>query len=353
MPVRLTDCGLLVADDHNWSEETFRIFEFDPGIKITVQMIRNMIHPEDLPSFDSMIARAMTGEAVDFSFRFVTSRGAVKHLRGMARVIEHVAGRPLFIGALQDVTESKVAEEALNRARSELAHVTRVTTLNALTASIAHEINQPHSGIITNANTCLLALSEEPPDFEGARQTARRMIRDGNRASDVISRLRTLYSKKDSRPEPTDLNEATQEVISLSLSDLQRNRVVLRHELADDLPLVTGDRIQLQQVILNLLRNASDAMRTVADRPRELIVKTEREEGNRVRLSVKDAGIGFDPEAADKLFEAFYTTKDDGMGVGLHVSRSIIEAHHGRLWATANNGPGATFSFAIPGAPEV
>ena len=342
----------LVADDHNWSEETFRIFEFDPGTKVTVEMIRNMIHPEDLPSFDSMIARAMTGTDVDFSFRFVTSRGAVKHIRGMARVIEHVIGRPLFIGALQDVTESKVAEEALNRARSELTHVTRVTTLNALTASIAHEINQPLSGIITNANTCLLALSEQPPDFEGARQTALRMIRDGNRASDVISRLRTLYSKKDSRPEPTDLNEATQEVISLSLSDLQRNRVVLRHELADDLPLVTGDRIQLQQVILNLLRNASDAMRTVADRPRELLVKTEREEGNRVRLSVKDAGIGFDPEAADNLFEAFYTTKDDGMGVGLHVSRSIIEAHHGRLWATVNDGPGATFSFAIPSAPE-
>jgi len=338
----------LVGDDHNWSEEAFRIFELDPSTKVTVQMLQNMVHPEDLPSFGSMISRAMTGEDVDFSFRILTRGGAMKHIRGMARVIEHAAGRPLFIGALQDVTESKIAEEALNRARSELAHVARVTTLNALTASIAHEINQPLSGIITNANTCLLALSEEPPDFEGARQTARRMIRDGNRASDVINRLRTLYSKKDSRPEPTDLNEATQEVISLSLSDLQRNRVILRHELADDLPLVTGDRIQLQQVILNLLRNASDAMAAVADRPRELIVKTEREEGDRVRLSVKDVGIGFEPEAADKLFQAFYTTKDDGMGIGLHVSRSIIEAHHGRLWATANNGPGATFSFAIP-----
>jgi hypothetical protein len=342
----------LVADDHNWSEETFRIFEFDPSTKVTVQMIQNIVHPEDLPSFESMISRAMTGVDVDFSFRILTLRGAVKHIRGMARVIEHVVGRPLFIGALQDVTESKIAEETLNRARSELAHVSRVTTLNALTASIAHEINQPLSGIITNGSTCLLALSEEPPDFEVARQTARRLIRDGNRASDVINRLRTLYSKKDSRPESMDLNEAAQEIISLSLSDLQRNRVILRHELADHLPLVTGDRIQLQQVILNLLRNASDAMRTVADRPRELLVKTEREEGNRVRLSVKDAGIGFDPEAADKLFEAFYTTKDDGMGVGLNVSRSIIEAHHGRLWAAANNGPGATFSFAIPFARE-
>ena len=338
----------LVADDHNWSEETFRIFEFDPRAKISVQMIRNRIHPEDLPSFDSMIARAMTGNDVDFSFRFVTSRGALKHIRGMARVIEHVVGRPLFIGALQDVTDSKVAEEALNRARSELAHVSRVTTLNALTASIAHEINQPLSGIITNANTCLLMLSDDPPDVEGARETTQRTIRDGNRASDVINRLRALYSKKDSRPEPMDLNEATREVVSLSLSDLQRNRVILIQELADDLPRVAADRIQLQQVILNLLRNGSDAMRTVDDRARELLIKTERQEDNRVRFSVKDVGVGLQPQAADKLFEAFYTTKYDGMGIGLHVSHSIIEAHHGRLWATANEGHGATFSFAIP-----
>jgi len=338
----------LVADDHNWSEETFRIFEFAPLTKITVQMIRDMIYPEDLPPFDSMIARAMTGKDVDFSFRFVTSRGAVKHIRGMARVIEHIAGRPLFIGALQDVTDSKIAEEALNRARSDLAHVARVTTLNALTASIAHEINQPLSGIITNANTGLWLLSTDPPDLDGAREAAQRTIRDGNRASDVIKRLRTLYSKKESWPESMDLNEAIREVISLSLSDLQRNRVIVRHELADDLPIITGDRIQLQQVILNLVRNASEAMSTIDDRPRELLIKTEREEDNRVRLSVKDVGVGFQPQATDKLFEAFYTTKRDGMGIGLHVSRSIIEAHYGRLWATANDGPGATFSFAIP-----
>ena len=149
----------LVADDHNWSEETFRIFEFDPATKVTVQMIRDTVHPEDLPSFDAVIARGMTGTDVDFVFRIVTSRGAVKHIRGMARVMEQVAGRPLFIGALQDVTESKLAEEALNRARSELAHVARVTTLNALTASIAHEVNQPLSGIITNASTCLRMLN--------------------------------------------------------------------------------------------------------------------------------------------------------------------------------------------------
>jgi PAS domain S-box-containing protein len=338
----------LVADNHDWSEETYRIFEFDPGTKVSVQMIRDRIHPEDLPSFDSMIARAMTGKDVDFSFRFVTARGPVKHIRGMARVIEHIVGRPLFIGALQDVTENKLAEEALNKARSDLAHVSRVTTLNALTASIAHEINQPLSGIITNASTGLFLLSADPPDLDGARETAQRTIRDGNRASDVVARLRALYSKKDPQLESMDLNEATREVISLSLSDLQRNRVILRLELADNLPPVTGDRIQLQQVILNLVRNASDAMGTVYDRPRELQITTELDTHNQVCLSVKDVGIGFEPQTAAKLFEAFYTTKEHGMGIGLHVSRSIVEAHHGRMWATANDGPGAIFSFAIP-----
>jgi signal transduction histidine kinase len=290
----------------------------------------------------------MTGADVDFSFRVLTPRGAVKYIRGMARVIEHVVGRPLFVGALQDVTDSRIAEEALNRARSELAHVARVTTLNALTASIAHEINQPLSGIITNAGTCLRMLSADPPNVEGALETARRTIRDGHRASDVIARLRALYSKKDISFESMDLSEATGEVILLCRSDLQRNRVILRTELAGDLPPIAGDRIQLQQVILNLVRNASDAMSTIDDRPRELVIRTAIDDDDRVRLSVRDAGVGIDALAADRLFEAFHTTKSDGMGMGLSVSRSIIEAHRGRLWATNNDGPGATFSFCVP-----
>ena len=254
----------------------------------------------------------------------------------------------MFIGALQDVTESKVAEEALNRARSELAHVARVTTLSTLTASIAHEVNQPLSGIITNAGTCLRMLDANPPNVDGARETARRTIRDGNRASEVITRLRALFSKKEFTLEPLDLNEATREVVALSLSELQRNRVIVQSELADDLPPITGDRVQLQQVILNLLRNASDAMVGVDDRPRQLLIRTERDDGDRVRLTVRDAGAGFDRQSMAKLFDAFYTTKSDGMGIGLSVSRSIIERHHGRLWAEPNDGPGATFSFSIP-----
>jgi PAS domain S-box-containing protein len=339
----------LVADDHNWSEETFRIFDFDPATKVTVQRIRDMIHPEDLPSFDAMIARAMTGVNVDFVFRIVTSRSAMKHIRGMARII--LQDRPLFIGALQDITESKVAEEALNRARSELAHVARATTLNTLTASIAHEINQPLASLVTNASICLRRLNGDPPNVDGARETVQRTIRDANRASDVITRLRALYSKKEFTLETLDLNEVTTEVIALSLSDLQRNRVILRSELAEDLPPVIGDRVQLQQVTLNLIRNASDAMVCVEDRPRQLLVRTQREGDDRVRLSVQDAGCGVNPQDFERLFEAFYTTKSGGMGIGLSVSRSIIERHQGRLWAEPNDGPGTTFSFSIPCGP--
>jgi PAS domain S-box-containing protein len=255
-------------------------------------------------------------------------------------------------GTVVDMHDWKQAQEELRNTQAELSRMTRIMTLGQLTASIAHEVNQPLAGIITNASTCLRMLAADPPNVDGARETVRRTIRDGNRASEVIKRLRALYRKKEAAAESMDLNDATREVIALSLSELQRNGVILRPELAEDLPLVAGDRVQLQQVILNLLRNASDAMSGVDDRPRKLLIRTDREEGDRVRLTVQDAGVGFDPRAADRLFEAFYTTKDDGMGMGLSVSRSIIESHHGRLWATPNAGPGATFSFSIPRRPE-
>jgi PAS domain S-box-containing protein len=339
----------LIGDDHNWSDEAFRIFGFEPATKVSVQRIREIIHPDDLPSFESVIARGMTGENVTFAFRIVTANG-VKHVRGVAHVVEHVAGHPLFVGALQDVTASKVAEEALDRARSELAHVARATALSAFSASIAHEVNQPLSGIITNAGTCLRMLAADPPDVDGARETAKRTLRDGNRASEVITRLRALFSKREFTLEPLDLNEIAQEVVALSLSELKRNRMVVRSEFASSLPPVTGDRIQLQQVILNLLRNASDAMMSVHDRPRHLVIATTRDGADRVRLAVRDAGVGIDAQSMNKLFDPFYTTKTDGMGIGLSVSRSIIERHNGSLWAEPNDGPGVTFAFAIPAA---
>jgi len=334
-----------------WSEELYRIFGFERDVTVTLDLIGSRVHPEDIPMMNDMVERAQ-GAVRDFEYehRLLMPDDSVKHMHLIAHGIRDHEGRLEYIGAVQDVTQRQFSEEALAKARSELAHVARVTSLAMLTASIAHEVNQPLSGIVTNASTCLRMLTLDPPNVDGARETARRTIRDGNRASDVITRLRALFSKKDSIAERVDLNDATREVIALSLSEFQRNRVILRYELADDLPLVTGDRVQLQQVILNLLRNGSDAMNTVQNRPRELLVRTERDEGDGALLSVKDAGIGFDPQSMGKLFQAFYTTKNDGMGIGLSVSRSIIEQHDGRLWATPNDGPGATFSFSIPRA---
>ncbi len=346
-------CWRVETGEITWSEELHRIFGFEPDVPVTLDLIATRVHPEDIPMLNDMVEKAR-GAVTDFEYeyRLLMPDDSVKYLHMIAHEIRDNHGRLEYIGAVQDVTQRKISEEALAKARSELAHVASVTSLATLTASIAHEVNQPLSGIVTNAGTCLRMLTLDPPNVDGARETARRTIRDGNRASDVITRLRALFSKKHTLAERVDLNDATREVIALSLSELQRNRVILRSELAEDLPLVTGDRVQLQQVILNLVRNGSDAMNIVHDRPRELLIRTERDEGDQALLSVRDAGIGFDPQTADRLFETFYTTKHDGMGVGLYVSRSIIESHQGRLWATLNDGPGATFSFSIPRGPS-
>jgi C4-dicarboxylate-specific signal transduction histidine kinase len=241
-----------------------------------------------------------------------------------------------------------MAEEARDKVRSELAHVTRAMSLGALTASIAHEVNQPLAGIVTNAGTCLRMLGADPPNIEGARETARRTMRDGQRACDVIARLRSLFSNKAPTAEIVDLGEAAREVLALVSSDLLRSRVILRTEFGNAPLLVNGDRVQLQQVILNLVRNAIDAMSGVHDRPRSLEIRAEPEGDDRARLSVKDAGAGFGPGSAEKLFDAFYTTKSDGMGIGLSLSRSIVESHDGTLCAKPNDGSGATFSFSVP-----
>jgi PAS domain S-box-containing protein len=338
----------VATDEITWSEQLYRMFQIDRDAQVTFELICTRIHPEDLSVFQEHIERSRRDRSdVQLEFRLQMPDGAVKYVH-VAAHIRGDHGQPEYIGAVQDVTERRSSEEALSKARSELSQVARVTSLGVLTASIAHEVNQPLSGIITNAGTCLRMLAADPPNVEGARETVRRTIRDGNRAADVISRLRALYSKKEPTIESVDLNEATREVLALSLSELQRNRVIVQQELVDDLPLVAGDRVQLQQVILNLLRNASDAMSTIDDRPRDLLIRTEPDDDDRVRLSVSDVGIGFEPQATDKLFEAFYTTKDEGMGIGLSVSRSIIERHHGRLWAMPNSGPGVTFSFSVP-----
>jgi len=314
----------------------------------------DITHEDHIEENRSLIGELLGGKFRQFQIekQYRRKDGQPVWARNNVSVVPGTDRMPRFLMALsEDITQHKLSEEALGKARAELAKVANITSLGVLTAAIAHEVNQPLSGIITNAGTCMRMLSADPPNLEGARETVRRTIRDGNRASDVIMRLRKLYSKKEPSPEPMDLNEATREVTALSLTDIQRSGAILRHDLADDLPPVIGDRVQLQQVILNLLRNGADAMSTIDDRPRELLVRTERHEQSQVRLSVKDSGVGFTPQTAEKIFEAFYTTKRDGMGIGLSISRSIIEAHQGRIWAIPNDGPGATFSFAIPCNP--
>ena len=344
----------VATDEITWSAELYRIYELEIGMPVTLELIRSRVHPEDVSLIEKMKMVDEAREHVhdfEWQYRLLMPDHSIKYMHAVAHATRDQDGQLEYIASVQDVTARRLAEEARDKARSELAHVARVMTLGTLTASIAHELNQPLSGIVTNASTCLRMLAADPPNVEGARETARRTIRDGNRASEVITRLRALFCKKDATTESVNLNDAALEVIALSLADLQKNGVVLRPELADDLPLVTGDRVQLEQVILNLVLNASDAMSAVDDRPRQLVIRTERED-DRARLTVQDVGVGIEPNGVDKVFEPFYTTKTGGMGIGLSVSRSIIERHHGRLWATPNDGPGAAFSFSIPRAPE-
>jgi PAS domain S-box-containing protein len=331
----------------NWSEQLYRIFEIDPAVQITLEEIATRVHPADLHLQINMVERAQSGRNLEFDHRLLLPDGSVKYLHMEAHPIRDQQGRLEYIGAVQDVTSRHLSEEALSELRAELTHVSRINTLGLLTASIAHEINQPLAGIIANASTCLRMLSADRPNVEGALETVRRTIRDGRRASDVVTRLRTLYKKKPVTSGAVDLNDAASEVADLLRSEIRKSRIALRQEYCDGMPAVVGDRVQLQQVMLNLLMNAMEAMDGIEDRARLLLIKSELD-GDAVRLSVSDTGPGFDPADANKLFQAFYTTKREGMGIGLCVSRSIIESHGGRLWAMPNEGFGSTFLFSIP-----
>ena len=338
------------TDEISCSKELCELFELGAAeVPATLEPIGARIHPEDLPSFHEMIERARRGmNDFEFECRLHVPANSSKYLRVVAQQTARQQGQLEYIVVVQDVTQRRRTEEALAKLRAELARTARVTSLGVLAAAIAHEVNQPLAGIVTNASTCRRMLAIDPPDLEGARETARRTIRDAERASEVVKRLRALFYKKGAVSELLDLNEAAREVLALSRSELERNKVIVRTDLGGELPPVLGDRVQLQQVILNLFLNASDAMSGVDDRPRQLVIRTERDEADRVRLSVRDTGVGFEPQEVDRLFDEFYTTKSDGMGIGLSVSRSIVECHKGRLWATPNDGPGATFSFSIP-----
>ncbi|MCA1366930.1 PAS domain S-box protein [Bradyrhizobium sp. BRP14] len=257
-----------------------------------------------------------------------------------------------WYGFLVDIEDRRRAEEALQKTQAELAHVTRVTTMGALTSSIAHEVNQPLAAVVTNANAALRWLATQPPNLGEARETLERIVRDGHRAGEVIGRVRALLKKTATVTAPVDLNGLVEDSVALVEGEIRRHRILLRTELAPDLPPVVGDRVQLQQVILNLVMNGIEAMKKVADRPRELLIRSRPDISGSVLVAVQDAGVGLEPESAERVFEAFYTTKAEGLGMGLAICRSIIEAHGGRLWAEVNEPWGAVFQFTLPSDPD-
>jgi C4-dicarboxylate-specific signal transduction histidine kinase len=275
---------------------------------------------------------------------FTTKRLAMVELLASQAAISLDHAR-LYADLIQENNDRRKAEEALREAQNELAHVSRVTTMGELAASIAHEVNQPLAGMVNNANASLRWLAGDSPNLAEAREAIRRISRDGIRAGDVIARMRALFKKAYVAKERLNLNEAIEEVVVLTQSELWRNKVDLRLELAADLPSVMGDRVQLQQVVVNLILNSIHAMSMVKER--NLVIRTQVDNGSEVRVAVRDSGIGFDAERAERMFDAFHTTKPGGLGVGLSISRSIVESHDGRLWGVPNDGPGATFQFTL------
>src|SRR6516164_6107144 len=308
-----------------------------------------IVHREDLPRAIEISSNSFAGgDPYDLEARVRRFDGVYRWFRVRGCPLRDAEGRILHWYVLStDIDDQKKAEEALNRARSELAHVTRVTTLNALTGSIAHEVNQPLSGIVSNAGATLRFLSGDAPNLEEAREAVHDIARDGKRAGEIIARIRALTKGTPPRQEKLDLNETVSEVLSLIGDEAKRNNVIVRTQFDGSLSLVTGDRVQLQQVVLNLVMNAIEAMNSVSERPRELVIKTQNVDPDCVQATVEDSGIGIASNTVDKIFDSFYTTKPGGMGMGLSISRSILQSHGGRLWAVGKDGPGTVFQFTV------
>jgi len=331
------------------SPELLRIFGRDPDQENPiVEMFRGSVHPEDRAYVDETIDKAMR-EKTDFGLdhRIVLPSGSIKHVYSMAhRVFDDSDTFVEYIGTVMDVTERKRAEEALREVQANLARVSRVTTMGELTASLAHEIKQPITAAITDARTCLRWLDRDAPDLAEAREAATRLVKDATRAADIINRISVLFKKGALQRELADVNELIREMIVLLRSEANRYSISIVTELAEDLPKVMADRVQLQQVFMNLMLNGIDAMKGTTGGS-ELTIKSEADHGQ-LLISVCDTGVGLPPEQAEQIFKAFFTTKDNGTGMGLPISRSIIESHGGRLWAAGASGRGATFHFTLP-----
>lgn len=365
---RITHVGYwdrdLDSDIISWSNETYRIFgrERQAG-GFHLSELAELIHPEDRTIMIEAVAEAIRGgQPYNVEYRAIRPDGEVRIVHSLGALVRDESGRPRrMFGTVQDITEQKHAEielrqrEAdLRKLNAELAHMSRATTMGELAASIAHEVNQPIAGVVLNGNTCLRWLDrikEDSVGIEEARQSLHRIIRDANRAGEVIARVRALFKKGEPAREPVDLNRAIREVIALMKSEMERRKVTLRLELADKIPLVIGDRVQLQQVMMNLILNAIEAMSRAEHPRRDLIIKTEPSSDGEVLATVADSGPGLDAGSVEQIFAAFHTTKPGGLGMGLSICRSIIASHGGRIWAAATDGPGATFHFVLCTTP--
>ena len=335
-----------------WSEEVFRLFGFDPqgGLPHWEQPIER-VHPEDRAKFLEAFNRAIQEKRdSEVEFRIVLPDGTVKYVYGVGHPVLDAKGEfAEVVGTVVDITERKRAEEERERLRqleTDLAHINRVSMMGELATSIAHEVNQPLAGIVSNGSACLRFLAGDQPNLEETREALQDIVRDGKRAGEVIARIRALTNRTAAPREKLDLNEVVREVLAIVKDEARKNSVIIRTEFAEDLSAVFGDRVQLQQVLLNLIINAIEAMSSV--RSRELAIVTRNVDPDQVQVMVQDSGTGLDRKAMSRMFEAFYTTKNGGMGMGLSISRSIMENHGGRLWATANDGPGASFHFSLP-----
>jgi PAS domain S-box-containing protein len=339
------------SGDLFWSDESFRIFGYDKALSPTVDMALQRVHPDDLALVQRTIDRASSdGEDIELEYRLLLPDGTVKNICVVARAVRDAAGQLEFNGALMDVTAAKRAEEELIRAHAELARAARVTTLGELTASIAHEINQPLGAMVANGNAGLAWLKRATPDVAQARDAFTSIVDDGLRAAEVIESIRAMFKNADQEKTPIDINKLVRDMLGLMLGELRANHVSVETKLDDNLPDVRGNRVQLQQVILNLIRNAIEAMRSVTNRARVLRIGSAIHERDGVLVSVEDSGTGLNPKDTARIFDSFFTTKPQGTGMGLSISRSIIQGHQGRLWATSGTDQGAVFNVLLPAA---
>jgi len=347
-------CNIFMRKIRHSSEEHSRLYGFDPDKGMpSFEEFHQRIHPEDRGRVIETLERAgRAGKDCESHFRIVLPDGTTRYVHGVGHPVFNASGDlGEFVGILMDVTERRQADEERERLRqvqADLAYLSRVTTMGELTASLTHEIRQPITAALTNAKTCLRWLGRDYPDVEEARETASRMVNDVTRAADIISRISLLFKKGALQRELVDVNELIREMIVLLRSEANRYSISIRTDLAENLPKVMADRVQLQQVFMNLILNGIDAMKETSGRS-ELTIKSETDHGQ-LLISVSDTGVGLPPEQAEQIFKAFFTTKDNGTGMGLPISRSIIESHGGRLWAAGNSARGATFQFTLPTA---